>query len=354
MQDRMKKREMTPKERILASIEHRPVDQLPTDYWGVDEITQNLFKELGTSDMLGLAKALDMDKIINVGPRLIADRRNMFDIEMKTVPLPGGLGTYEEPVRPPLADCETITDIERSYVFPSVDMYDYSEIESICDKYSDYAIEGGYISLTYFYEMIRGTEQMLVDLIAEPELARYILYRLQEFSHEHTRRILEAGQGRITISQVTDDFGSQNGLLFSETMIDSYLREYYDQNIALVKRYGAKVFHHDDGAMTSLLPWLMERGIEILNPLQWHLPNFDLNEVKRLYGGRLCFHGGIDNQYVLPFGTEAEVRQEVRSVMDALFYDHTGYILAPCHNVQANTSVSHVLAMYDEAKKYNP
>ena len=231
-------------------------------------------------------------------------------------------------------------------------MYDYSDIPRQCELYRDYAIEGGYISLTYFYEMVRGTENMLMDMIAEPEIAEYILMRLQEFAHEHARRILEAGDGKIMISQVTDDMGTQNGLLCSPAMFDSYLRKYYDDNIAMVKSFGAKVFHHDDGAITAMLPWLMDRGIEMLNPIQWRLPGFDLKKLKAEYGSRLCFHGGVDNQWVMPFGTEEDVRKEVRYLLDELYCDQTGFIIAPCHNVQANTSVANVLAMYDEARRY--
>lgn len=348
----MNRREMSPRERILAAIEHRPTDAVPTDYWGVPEITEKLYRELGVTNILGFAKALDMDKIMTISPTLKVPRHNMWNIEMRRLPLPSGVGYYEEPLREPLADCESIADIEKNYTFPSVDMYDYSDIPRQCELYQDYAIEGGYISLTYFYEMIRGTENMLMDMIAEPEIAEYIYMRLQEFAHEHTRRILEAGDGRIMISQVTDDMGSQRGLLCSPEMFDSYLRNYYDENIAMVKSFGAKVFHHNDGAMTAMLPWLMDRGIEVLNPIQWRLPGFDLQKLKTEYGSRLCFHGGVDNQWVMPFGTEKDVRAEVRCLLDALYCDRTGFILAPCHNIQAITSVANVLAMYDEAHRY--
>lgn len=348
----MRKREMSPRERVLASINHEPTDAVPTDIWAVPEITRSLYRVLGVQDMLGLAKALDMDKVFTVSPSLKVDRRNMWDIEMRTVPLPGGAGTYEEPVREPLADCESIADIEKSYVFPSVDMYDYSDIPRQCEYYKDYALEGGYISLTYFYEMIRGTERMLMDMAAEPELAEYIFRRLEDFAFEHTRRILEAGDGKIHMSQVTDDLGTQSGLLCSPQMFDHYLRDYYDKNIAMVRGFGAKVFHHDDGAMVEMLPWLMERGIEILNPLQWRLPGFDLAKLKRDYGSRLCFHGGVDNQWVMPYGTADDVREEVRHLMRVLYEDRTGFVLAPCHNIQAITPVGNVLAMYEEARTY--
>jgi uroporphyrinogen decarboxylase len=93
-------------------------------------------------------------------------------------------------------------------------------------------------------------------------------------------------------------------------------------------------------------------GIDILNPLQHNCPGMELEGLKRDFGGGLCFHGGVDNQRVLAFGTPEEVRAEVRHCIDALAYDRTGYILAPCHNIQALTPVESIIAMYDEAQKY--
>lgn len=344
--------EMTHKERIMASINHTPLDRVATDFWGVDEITAKLMTHFNVHNQIDLSKAMDIDRIINVAPKLIVDRPNMLGLTMKKIPLPDGTGYYEEPEVMPLEDCEDIDDVDScGYEFPSVDMFDYSVIEQQCKDAEGFALEGGYISLTYFYEMIRGTENMLIDFIVNPELAKYILFRLQEFGHEHTKRILEAGNGKINISQVTDDFGSQDSLLMSQQMTDDYLGKYYDDNIKLVKSYGATVFHHDDGAMCDILPWLMDKGIEILNPIQWHLPGWDLADIKKTYGDRLCFHSAIDNQFVLPFGTMKDLYDEVEVCLAKLFSDRTGFILGPCHNVQANTPVEKVLNMYKYAKE---
>ena len=94
-------------------------------------------------------------------------------------------------------------------------------------------------------------------------------------------------------------------------------------------------------------------GVPEMNPLQWHLPGWNLAKAKGDFGDKVCFHGGVDNQEVLPFKGPEEVRKEVRACMDALYADKTGYILAPCHNVQAITPVENVLAMYDEARAYS-
>jgi len=344
--------QMTHRERIMAAIRREPTDRVPTDYWGVPEITDELMKHFGVKDYVNLMEVLNIDKIMGVGATwTCTDRLNAWNIENKRVPLPNGAGYYEEPIAFPLAGYETIDEIEANYTFPNADMFDYSGIKEQCIQLRNkgFAVEGGYISLTYFYSMLRGIEDMLIDFAAEPELAEHILFRINEFASKHVRRILEAGDGFIDITQVTDDFGMQSGLLMSQGMIEKFLGKYYVQNIKTAKEYNAVVFHHDDGAIAELIPWLIDKGCEVLNPLQWRLPGWDLGTLKRDYGDKLCFHGGIDNQFVLPFGTVEDVKQEVRRCTEALYLsDKTGYILAPCHNIQAGTPIENVLAMYGQ------
>jgi uroporphyrinogen decarboxylase len=93
-------------------------------------------------------------------------------------------------------------------------------------------------------------------------------------------------------------------------------------------------------------------GIDILNPLQWRCGDWNLAALKSDVGGRICFHGGVDNQETLPFGTPADVRAQVRRLVQTLAGDGTGYILAPCHNIQANTPVDNIIAMYDAAREF--
>jgi len=351
----MKKPEMTSRERILAAINHQRTDRIPLDYWGVSEFTDKLMKHFCVNDSLELAKAMDIDLIIGVGAPFIEHGRNgVWDVEYKKVPLADGSGYYDEPVNFPLKEFETIDEIEAGYEWPTVDMFDYSGIKKRAQEIRNegFAVMGGYLSLTYFYSTIRGIEQMFLDFAGNPEIAEYILFKLNEFSSAFSRRILEAGDGLIDITEVTDDFGSQTGLLMSPAMIEQYLGNYYDSNIAMAKEFGAHVFHHDDGAITELVPWISEKGCEILNPLQWHLPGWSLSKLKADFGNTLCFHGGIDNQLVLPFQGSEEVKAEVRTCIDTLYCDYTGYILAPCHNVQAITPIENVLTMYEYAKEY--
>jgi len=349
------KSEMTHSERIMAAINHEPTDRIPTDYWGVAEITQKLMKHFNVQDMIGFAKSLDIDKIMEVNvPMKPIERKNMWDIEMQWIPLPGGVGGYDEPLKHPLAEYETIDEIESNYVWPTTDMFDYSTVRAQCEMYhrEGFAIDGGYISLSYFYTMLRGIEQMLIDFSCDEDLADYMMHKMNDFASAHTSRILEEGNGLVNITQITDDFGTQQSLLMSEAMIERYFGKFYDTNVAMAKSFGAKVFHHDDGAITKIIPWIVGKGCDVLNPIQWHLPGWNLSEVKKEHGKNLCFHGGVDNQHVLPFGSTSEVKAEVEACIDALYSDKLGYILGPCHCIQAITPIENIITMYEHAKYY--
>ena len=165
------------------------------------------------------------------------------------------------------------------------------------------------------------------------------------------RKLLQTCPGADLV-EVTDDYGSQHGPIMSLEVFRTFYLPHLRRFCSLAKEFGCKVFHHDDGAMSEFIPDLLEAGIDVLNPIQWPCPGMEQERIKTAYGRRLCFHGGIDNQHVMPFGSEQDVRREVRHNIDALAADRTGYILAPCHNLQAITPVANIIAMYDEARRY--
>jgi uroporphyrinogen decarboxylase len=93
-------------------------------------------------------------------------------------------------------------------------------------------------------------------------------------------------------------------------------------------------------------------GIDVLNPVQWRCGDWDLEALKAQYGRRLCFHGAVDNQGMLPFGSPSDVRREVKHLVETLGGDGTGYIIAPCHNVQPITPEENVVALFKAAQEY--
>jgi uroporphyrinogen decarboxylase len=99
-----------------------------------------------------------------------------------------------------------------------------------------------------------------------------------------------------------------------------------------------------------LIPDLLDIGIDVLNPIQWRCRGMDRARLAREFGSRVVFHGGVDNQQTLPFGSPADVRREVEDNI-ALFSGCKGYIVAPCHNIQANTPTANIVALYEAVQK---
>jgi uroporphyrinogen decarboxylase len=95
---------------------------------------------------------------------------------------------------------------------------------------------------------------------------------------------------------------------------------------------------------------MVAAGIDLLNPVQWRNTGLDRAELKREFGGRLVFHGAMDNQRTLPFGSREDVIREVRENLEILGKGG-GYILAPCHNIQSITPVRNIVAMYEAGYK---
>lgn len=340
---------------MLAAINHQPVDRVPTDIWATGEIWKKLGDQFG-SDMLA---KLHIDSFNGIGadyigpplPQMpVGETINYWNIRTKPVPHKGGV--YDEQYFYPLATAQTIDDLV-AYSWPTADWFDYSGMKARARQArKDRAVSCGYMAPFYFHNLLRGLEQSLVDPLIDPEFTHALVGRISDFFYDHHRRMFEVCDGLIDVAQVTDDLGSQTGPLISVELYQEFYAPHHQRFINLCHEFGIKVFHHDDGSCRPFLPLLVEMGIDILNPVQWTCPGMDMEELKAAFGTRVCFHGAVENQRILPFGTPEEVRAEVRHCIDALASDHTGYILAPCHNLQAITPMENILAMYDEAWIY--
>ena len=344
---------MTPKERWRAVMERRPVDRVPTDYWATGEVTHALKKHFDLRTDLDLWQKLGIDRNVGIGPALRdphseeRDGANVWGLRHVRIAYAGGAGTYDEVVQSPLAGAETVQEIE-SYPWPDPSWCDYGSIPDQCREWKDYPIVGGSYEPFLLYTSLRGREQALEDLVVNPQIVEATLERIFEYHLEVISKTLEAAGGQVDFVYVAEDLGTQDSTIMSPGHFRRFLKPHMARMVELAHTYGAWAFHHDDGACWPLLPELCDIGIDVLNPIQWRCGNLDRRWLKREFGSRLVFHGAVDNQYTLPFGTVDEVRQEVRDNLEMLG-DGGGYILAPCHNLQPITPIENILAMYDEA-----
>ena len=352
---------MTPRERWLAVLNREKPDRIPMDYWATAEATQKLMKYLGCENEDALFEKLHIDHPFTVGPKAkvplpVTDggdiygrwRGDIFGCRFKDIEY--GTGAYSECIYNPLAQYETLDEIERNYTWPSVELFDYSGIPQQIIGKEEYPIRGGGSEPFLTYKNLRGQEQAFVDLILHPEIVHFCLDRLFDLCYEDTRRIYEQIPGKVMITYVAEDLGSQEDLMYSPAQIREFFIPRMKRMIHLAHQAGAFVFHHSDGAVRKIIPDIIGAGIDALNPLQWRCKGMEREGLKRDFGDRIIFHGGVDNQYTLPFGSAEEVRKEV--IDNVAILGKTGYILAPCHNIQAVSPPENIVAMYETGYEY--
>jgi uroporphyrinogen decarboxylase len=344
---------MTPRERWLAVLRREKPDRVPMDYWGTPEATAKLLQHLGLSATEEMFARLHVDAPLNVAPEYVGPRlppgANLWGIRQRTIRHAGG--AYVEDINAPLARYNSVAEIEKNYRWPRIEWYDFSRIPQQVQGQEHRPIRGGGSEPFMLYKSLRGPEQAFMDLALNPEIVHYCLDKLFDLAYEQTRRIYEAIPGKVMITYVAEDMGGQEDLMLSVAHIREFLLPRMRRMIALAHSAGAYVFHHNDGACRRILPDLIEAGIDALNPIQWRCRGMERDRLKRDFGGKLIFHGGVDNQHTLPFGTVAEVRQEVIDNLRILGAGG-GYILAPCHNIQVVGPAENVVAMYETGYEY--
>jgi len=349
---------MTHRERVLASLQHRPTDRIPIAMVcsGINApVYQELESELRRTRGLTLEAYLDpLLDIRTVEPRYIGPALGVGEDIWGVVraPVSYGLGAYDEIVRHPLGDAREPADVAR-HRWPTTDWFDYSALEQAIEQANQggercLMISGGNPFETSWY--LHGFERTLEDLALAPDLVQALMEQVTAFFLEHTRRQLEAARGRVDFVFTADDIGGQNGLLMSLNLWRKRIRPFHEALNAVVHEFGAKVIYHSDGAVMEAASELADMGIDVLQALQFDARGMDPVRLKREMGDRLCFQGGISVQSTLPFGTPEEVRREVRERIDVLG-EGGGYILGPSHAIQAGTPVANVLAMFDEAAR---
>ena len=236
-------------------------------------------------------------------------------------------------------------DLERFH-WPTPDLFDYSPLKQQVRKYSGYALRYGFGDIFERPALVRGKEQFYCDLALRPEIAHYLVEKFTSFYCEDLTRALEATDGQIDIVLLLADLGTQEGLMFSKTMLDTFFAPYAARFSAIARQAGVKSMLHSCGSVRDYIPELIAIGVDILNPIQVRAQRMVPRELKQEFGNRLCFHGGIDIQWTLPRSSPEQVRDEVRTRVHELGPDG-GYIVCSTHNLQNDTPTENILAMYD-------
>jgi uroporphyrinogen decarboxylase len=198
---------------------------------------------------------------------------------------------------------------------------------------------------------MRGMENALMDVIAEPEFLNATLDRIDSIQGEMLDRFLGELGDLIDIVFISDDMGTQESQLISIPAWSEHLKPRLARWCELIHSHGKKVLFHTDGACREFVPHLIECGVDILNPIQHICPGMDRASLNRDFGKDVIFHGGVENQHILPHGSPEDVRSEVITCLETLGAGG-GYIPCSCHNIQAGTPPENVIAMIETVRRW--
>lgn len=373
---------MTPRERVRMALAHQEPDRVPIDIGGHSATSMapvsyaNLCRHLSlpVPDAVRLmSKALQivyMDEPVMqalgsdcrplIAPQLIGTGpvaweggrfKDEWGVEWHRTPS----STYYDVARNPLAGM-TVQDL-RTYPWP--DPRDPKRTAGLAEELkrlraTDYAVVGVPSSLNIFERalLLRGYEQLLLDMAMDPEFVHELFRRLMEFNLAAYTDFLKIAGGHIEAIRVADDLGGTQAPLISPQMYRELLKPYHQEWFRLIKTLTpAKIVLHSDGAIVPLLPDLIEAGIDALNPVQVFAQGMDSAFLKREFGKQLTFWGGVDTVNVLPKAGRQGVIDEVRRRIEDLS-EGGGFVLAGVHNLQADVPPENIMIMIETARGF--
>ncbi len=342
---------MTSKERVMLALNRESIDRVPLDFWATPEMKEILktnFRAIIDEELL-LSLNIDLRTVspIYVGPKIEEKgemKKNVFGVWEKD----GFLGYGENPLK----NIKSLREIE-AYSWPKPEWFDVSCLPTFCEHYRDFAIRtdsswGTWWASFQLSQALRGVETFFIDLIDNEEIVNCLLDKITDFTLKVNEKVFESTRNLLDIYFVGDDYGSQGSLLISKELWKKYFKPRIKLLCDQAKSYGLKVMFHSCGAISELIPEMVEVGIDIINPIQTRARGMDLDSLVQ-FKDLIAFHGGIDTQELLPFGSEKDVRKEVRKAIDKLDGGNGVYILASSQELMKDIPVKNVIAMYDEA-----
>ncbi len=199
---------------------------------------------------------------------------------------------------------------------------------------------------------IRNVAEWYMSTLTREDFIKELYGRQTDIAIENLKRLFKVIGNRIDVAYICGtDFGTQNSTFCSpETYRSLWLPYYKKVNNWIHDNTGWKTFKHSCGAVEPFMELFIESGFDIINPVQINAAGMDPKLLKKKYGDRLTFWGGgVDTQKILPFGTPAQVKNQVKQLCE-IFNNKGGFVFSTVHNIQANVPFENVVAMLEVLK----
>jgi len=348
---------MTRRERVLAAVCHEETDFVPYVFHAAGAVYEKLREHYGLPDNNAVAELIG-NHMVKIGSDFNVNPWSP-DIRMGHVPSggpvttsldsSGGLhvdefgctwdrsGGMPHPVGYPLREDGSSLD---TYVMPDPRREGrFDQARKLAEQNKGEVFVFGKLGMALFERAwsIRGFEELLMDTALRPEWVEELLDRiLNEWNLPIIDQQMDLGADGFYFA---DDWGSKTSLFFSVETWRKLIKPRLAVCYARVKERGGIVGQHSDGNILSVIPDLIEIGLDVLNPIQPSV--YDPNFIKKEYGKKITLYGGIDVETTLPFGTPAEVADEMRMRAKTLGRGG-GYILQSSHTIMTDVPLANV------------
>ncbi len=348
---------MTPRQRAMAALKHRLPDVIPAYVRNVIDWEQHAIY-FGVTTLGELMERLG-NTIISFTPAYVYTEPPDLPIEHSPgMPLIWGIPedmilTYTDSKPRPLADAETVADIE-AYDWPlaSDSAWDFTGMRKRLQKDNTHArMSPSWTPVFSQLCELFGMERAMVNLHVNRPVIEAALAHLDKFYTKFYDHLLDICGDQLEIFGLGDDFADNRGLLLRPDMWRDLFKPLYAKWLGMAKARGLVTLMHCCGVITEVLPDLIDSGLDAWQTVQTHLPGQEAERIKAEYGKHLAFVGAIDTTNILGFASPKEVRKHVRKQIHALGREG-GYICAPDHTIMAEVPSENLAAMYEAIAEF--
>jgi len=195
----------------------------------------------------------------------------------------------------------------------------------------------------------RGMENAMMDFYEESEQVHRLFRALTDFYKgvlTHCKKVMN-----LDAIWTSDDIGTQNGPFFSPDIFKTFFKPYYKELIVHAHSLDMHFWLHSCGNIAPFIPEFIEIGLDVLHPIQKY--TMDEKSIARDFGDKICIWAGFDVQQVIPYGTEEDVRQEVRFMIDTYYRPDGRFVLGAGNGITSDTKIECLEALLEETYNYS-
>ena len=368
----------TPKERVIAALEHREADRVPT---GENQLDGKLVQELfGTTHLynMGWTERTALwegrrDEIAHDYCTYHVEIPKALEWDYVRVPVVPAKGEYSRPemtgpfswidqdgyemhfnpdtgsiaVRAEFPDM-SVDDLPDPNEPFRVDPSELEAVEHVVREIGQthFIIGRAPLDGTFPWQMTVGMEEFLVRMITDPAFVHRAIDVYVARSIAYINAMFDAGVDAVML---TDDYSDNSGPIMGVDRFREFILPGLKRQCEAIHARDGYFIKHTDGNTWEILEDFIDIGIDGWHGIQPAI-GMDFALLKERFGDKLCFFGGVDCDTLIA-GTEEEVRNEVKYAIE-----HSapggGLVVTTSNVVSAGTPLKKYMVLREAVRKY--